>query len=308
MGKVKKKNKNTPPVNREALQEKCRPRIKSEIDTTAKTLLNKIQNITNTKWQPIVGLILGTSGPNEFLKSKDYKTIAEFKYSDFGFNLPSANGHKGVIVAGEYKGIPHIAFFGRSHFFENNDQWKTVLPARVLIYMGIKTFIITNASGLLTPHIKPGDIALIKDHINEIPGPLLAYYDDMHKNFTQYTDMSDAYSSELRRKIKKKYPLMPEVIYTAVTGPQFETRAEVIKHERNGGEVIGMSTTPEVCALKQYGARVVAFTCPTNYCTGVITKNKVTHEENLSIVEAVNKKFSQIILDTIEIIAPKKKI
>ncbi|KAM4612804.1 purine nucleoside phosphorylase 4a [Polymixia lowei] len=226
--------------------------------------------LSQTKHRPQVAIICGSGLGTlaDALKCQD-----AFLYSDIpGFPQSTVKGHAGRLVFGELKGKTCVCMQGRFHMYEGHSLCKTTFPVRVFKLLGVETLIVTNAAGSLADSYQPGDIMIIKDHIN-VPGltgmnPLNGPNDD--KFGPRFPAMSGVYDKELRRlamDIVKQMGVaqyVQEGVYAMVGGPNFETIAEARLLHRLGIDAVGMSTAPEVVVAAHCGLRVFGFSLITN--------------------------------------------
>jgi len=247
---------------------------------------------------PQVALVLG-SGLGAFAerfdagRAIDYAEIPDFPTS----GVP---GHRGRLVLGERNGVRCAAMQGRIHCYEGYSAATVAFPMRVLIALGARVVIVTNAAGGLEPRWPPGTLMLIRDHLNMIPDhPLRGPNDD--RLGTRFPDMTHAYSPELRVLAKDAAAEMnialEEGVYAAMSGPTYETPAEVKMLRLLGADAVGMSTVPEVIVARHMGARVIGISCITNHAAG-ITGQVLTHEEVTETARRVRATF-EALLDTI---------
>uniref|UniRef100_A0A3B3YQN8 Purine nucleoside phosphorylase n=1 Tax=Poecilia mexicana TaxID=48701 RepID=A0A3B3YQN8_9TELE len=247
--------------------------------------------MSHTKHRPIVAIICG-SGLGmlaDTLKCQD-----SFDYSDIpGFPQSTVQGHAGRLVFGELKGKSCVCMQGRFHMYEGHSLLKTTFPIRVFKLMGVETLIVTNAAGSLADGLRPGDIMIIKDHIN-FPGlvglnPLCGPNDE--KFGPRFPAMSGCYDKGLRSLVMELAKqmgvssLVQEGVYAMVGGPNFETIAEAKLLHRLGVDAVGMSTAPEVVVATHCGLRVFGLSLITN---------KVRQQSQILIVNNHNSYFSAL--------------
>jgi purine-nucleoside phosphorylase len=188
-------------------------------------------------------------------------------------HMPAAKveGHAGRFVWGEVAGRPVLVMQGRVHFYEGHPISTVVLGVRAARLLGCETLIVTNAAGGVSPRLKPGDIVLLQDHINLMfTNPLIgANIDEFGPRFPP---MVDAYAPELRDVARRVAAglgaTIEEGVYAALSGPAFETPAEVAMLRTLGADIVGMSTVPEVIAAVHAGMRVLGFSLVTNMAAG----------------------------------------
>jgi len=216
-----------------------------------------------------------------------------------GFKIPSVAGHEGKIIIGELGQSKVACLQGRLHFYEGYSLREVVFPFQVLASCGVETFFLTNAAGGVHSNMKPGELLLVRDHINLMgSNPLIGA--NVESFGPRFPDMTQVYDSDLstlllRISKEKKIPLR-EGIYAAVHGPSYETPAEVRMLRMLGADVIGMSTVPEAIALRHMGKKVVAVSCITNLAAG-IGPGLLDHFEVLQAGKAAQSHFSNLIGD-----------
>ena len=238
-----------------------------------------------------LGIILG-SGLGTFVDHLD--TRKEIPYSQIPhFPMSSVSGHKGQFVFGTLASVPIYALQGRVHYYEGHSLEEVTFAVRVLKQLGVTTLIVTNAAGIINRSFKPGELMLIKDHINFLgTNPLRGpNWGDWGPRFP---DLTQAYDEALRKKAKavaKKMKLkLREGVYAAVAGPSYETPAEVKMLKTLGADAVGMSTVPEVIVANHQGMKVCGISCLTNYAAHK-SAHKLGHEEVLKVTQASSKKF-----------------
>ena len=247
---------------------------------------------------PRVGLILGSglggyADKLDDAKAIDYGEIPEFPRSHVA-------GHKGRLVFGTRAGVPCVAMQGRVHVYEGHSAATAAFPARVLVALGAKVLIITNAAGGLDPSWPPGTLMLIRDHIDMLRDHALRGPNDDRLG-PRFPDMTKAYAPELRTLVKAtakaKHIELQEGVYVAMPGPTYETPAEVKMLQIVGAHATGMSTVPEVVVARHMGARVIGISCITNQAAG-ITGAELSHEEVTETATRVRTTF-ETLLDSI---------
>ncbi|KAL1925050.1 uncharacterized protein VTP21DRAFT_4704 [Calcarisporiella thermophila] len=234
-----------------------------------------------------VGIICG-SGLGGLVDTLDKETKVEFAYSEIpGFVVSTVAGHAGKLVfglIGEEK-TPAIFMVGRFHYYEGHSLLQVTLPVRVMALLGIKTLIVTNAAGSLNPDFGVGNVAVLTDHINlgglagnnPLRGPNLEQFG------TRFPAVSDAYTFALRRlafRAAKQLSFQPKVlkegVYCYVGGPSYETPAEARFLRSLGGDVVGMSTVPEIIVAKHCGLQILGLSLVTNQ---VVARPSLSAEE-----------------------------
>jgi len=244
---------------------------------------------------PVVGVILG-SGLGDFAATVENRL--EIPYAQIpGFPASAVVGHSGTLVAGTLGGVPLVVLSGRIHFYEGHPMAAVVTPARVLGLLGCRDVVVTNAAGGIDESFSAGDLMLISDHINLFgTNPLIGSNDESFG--ARFPDMSDAYRADLRTLAKAvakrvKVPLK-EGVYVGVTGPSYETPAEIRAFRALGAHAVGMSTVPEVIALAHMGVGVLGVSCITNMAAGVL-KKPLRHDEVLETTRRVKDRFVRLL-------------
>lgn len=240
-------------------------------------------------------LILG-SGLGDYATSRP-DAIA-IPYADIPhFPTPRVEGHSGNLYSVEVGDKAALLFSGRVHLYEGWDMFDVVFGARTAALTGCHTVLLTNAAGGVSRGLSVGDLVVISDHINFTGRNPLIGTNDPHLGL-RFPDISDAYSSELRRIMNGVFDEVQlpykEGVYTWFTGPSFETPAEIEMVRRIGGDLVGMSTVPEAIALSHMGRRVGAVSLVTNLAAGT-TDEPVTHEEVQEAADLARTKFTKLI-------------
>lgn len=222
---------------------------------------------SRSKLKPEVGLILGTGLGKLTKKIKEEASLA---YKDIP-NMPhsTVKGHGGKLVLGNVDEKNVVAMEGRLHFYEGYSLEEITYPIRLMKHLGVKTLIITNAAGGMNPDYEKGDIAVITDHINLMgSNPLIGVNDE--RLGPRFPDMCEPYSKELIALVEKvvdgKKINLKKGVYIGVTGPCLETRAEYKFMRMIGGDLVGMSTVPEVIVSVQAGIKVLGLSVVTDMC------------------------------------------
>ena len=245
--------------------------------------------------RPQIAITLG-SGLSQLVDEMEVDASISFAKIPH-FPQPSVTGHRGTMTIGYLNEIPLLVMQGRVHYYEGYSMQDVVYPTRCLGFLGIKTLILSNASGGLTPEIKPGQIMLIKDHINltgnnPLIGPNL---DELGPRFP---DMSEPYNRKLNALAKKimeeESIAYTEGVYCGILGPSYETASEVQFMQKIGGHAVGMSTVSETIAAVHIGLKVCGISCITNLTTGLTTKI-LTHEDVKKTAQLMEKDFCLLI-------------
>jgi purine-nucleoside phosphorylase len=247
------------------------------------------------KKQPTLGLVLG-SGLGAFAETLKSPTFVD--YGDIPhFPVSGVEGHAGRLVVGEMAGVTVAAMQGRVHFYEGHDLVKVTFPIRVLILLGAKTLVITNAAGAVNPTFEPGDLAIITDHINLFPEGALRGANDARLG-PRFPDMTQAYAPQLRAlagKVGKQLGIsLRQGVYAGLPGPSYETPAEIRMLRTMGADLCGMSTVPEVVVARHMAARVLGISCVTNMAAG-ITGKALSHDEVTETANRVRETFTKLL-------------
>lgn len=249
---------------------------------------------TQSSVTPVAGIVLG-SGLGNFTANMEIEV--EIPYGDIpNFPVSTVEGHKGRMILGKLDGKPVVVMAGRFHFYEGYSVEEVVFPIRVLKMMGIQTLFISNAAGGVHPDFEVGDLMIINDHISFFtPNPLVGPNDP--EMGPRFPDMSEPYNKELIAKAKaigaELNIRLHEGVYTGVTGPTFETRAEYRLIQLVGGHAVGMSTVQEVITAVHMGLKVFAISVITDL--GIREEdNVITHEEVLAAAKAAEPKLTAL--------------
>ena len=256
-----------------------------------------------TKLRPKIALVLGSGlggFADEFAGAKriPYAKIPHFPQS-------TAIGHAGQLVLGKVDGVEVAGMQGRVHLYEGYTPQQVVFPVRVFARMGVKAVILTNAAGGVNLNYSAGGLVAIRDHINlQGANPLIGPNDDRFG--VRFPDMTEAYDPEFRKFVadagKKLKMSLHEGVYLALSGPNYETPAEIHSLRRLGADLVGMSTVPEVLAARHSGTRVLGISCVTNMAAGV-TGQTLTAEEVFEVGARVKNDFIALLKAVIPRIA-----
>ncbi len=246
---------------------------------------------SRSKLKPRMGIVLG-SGLGNFVNN--IQIDVAIPYDEIpSFAQTAVEGHSGRLILGHVNKIPVAVLQGRTHYYEGHSMASVVFPTRTLAMLGIEILMLTNSAGGLDPAMQPGDFMVIDDHINlmgdnPLKGPNIAGLGP------RFPDMTEAYDSRLSNKmeeiLKKKQIRYHRGVYAAVSGPTYETPAEIRYLSMIGGKAVGMSTVPESIAANHLGLRVCAMSCITNLASG-LSKNKLSHAEVTETAKMVESKF-----------------
>ena len=254
-------------------------------ESAAKFILSK------TKLRPRIGLVLG-SGLGAFANEIpgaariDYKNIPHFPKS-------TAIGHAGRMVIGKVADVPVAIMQGRVHFYEGYSQREVIFPMRVMARMGVRAALITNAAGGINREFKQGCLVVLRDHINlQGTNPLIGPNDERFG--PRFPDMTEVYwkpyQAAALQEGKRLSIEIAEGVYAGLTGPSYETPAEIRYLRAIGADLVGMSTVPEVIAAAHLGIRVLGISCVTNMAAGILNQ-PITTEEVMETGERVKADF-----------------
>ncbi len=242
--------------------------------------------------KPKVGIILG-SGLGSFIK--EVTVEKSLPYDEIPhFASPSVDGHKGVLSLGQVGNTAVAVLQGRAHYYEGHSMERVVHGARTLALLGIEILIVTNSAGGFGETMQAGEFMIIEDHINlmgdnPLKGP------NLKELGPRFPDMTEAYDLELRERMEKilieRGIRYHKGVYCGVSGPTYETPAEVRYLKLIGGKAVGMSTIPEVIAANHLGLRVGAVSCITNMAAGM-NRHKLTHAEVTETAKKVESEFT----------------
>lgn len=248
-----------------------------------------------TDFKPETALILGSGLGDYADEIRIEQTVA---YTEIeGFPVSTVAGHKGRFVFGYVKETPVVIMQGRVHYYEGYPMADVVLPTRLMGLMGAKKLILTNAAGGVNPDYRPGDFMLITDHITTgVPSPLIgANADELGVRFP---DMSEVYSLRMRGIIKQEAAKLGiglrEGVYVQLTGPAYETPAEVSMCRGWGGDAVGMSTACEAMAARHMGTEVCGISCITNLAAG-LSSVQLDHKEVQETADRVAGQFKALV-------------
>lgn len=235
-------------------------------------------------FKPEIGLVLGT-GLNGFGNNK-VRVEMTIPYGDIdGFPVSTVVGHAGQFIFGYVEDVPVVVMQGRVHFYEGYDWGDVLLPTRLMCLLGIKALFLSNGSGGLNPAYKAGELMLLKDHISVfIRSPLIG--PNIEELGTRFPDMTEVYDSDLRDIIKQTAKdldiTLHEGVYTQLTGPQFETPAEITMLRTLGTDAVGMSTVCEALSANHMGMKVCAISWMANMAAGM-EDGPIEHNMNIHL-------------------------
>lgn len=259
--------------------------ILQKINETAQFIKDRVP------YQMDTGIILG-SGLGDFAELVESPIV--IKYKDLpNFPVSTVAGHAGRMVMGKIRDTMVMVMQGRFHFYEGYTLEEVTFPIRVMSLLGIKKLLLTNAAGGINTSFVPGDLMVIKDHINLGCGnPLIGK--NLDSFGPRFPDMSKVYSKRLIDKLKAIYDKndirFVSGVYACLTGPSFETPAEIRMLRIMGADAVGMSTVPEAIVARHCDMEVCGISCITNMAAGILDK-PLTHQEVIDTSNMVKDKF-----------------
>ena len=250
-------------------------------------------------FKPEIALVLG-SGLGDYGETIDI--VATLDYHDIeGFPISTVEGHKGRFIFGYIQGVPVVCMQGRVHYYEGYAMSDVVLPTRLMKMMGAKVLFLTNAAGGLNFDFHAGDFMMITDHIMTfVPSPLIG--ENINELGARFPDMSDVYKKDLqdiiRGTAKELGIKLQEGVYIQLTGPNYETPAEVRMCRALGADAAGMSTAAEAAAANHMGMKVCGISCITNLGCGMLDQ-PLSHAEVQETADRVAVDFKRLITQAI---------
>jgi len=251
-----------------------------------------------TSYKPRVGLILG-SGLNSLADS--VQNAVTIPFSDLpNWPVSTVHGHSGRLVIGELEGQPVFVMQGRVHYYEGYSMSQITLPVRVMLRLGLEMMFVTNAAGGINPEFEPGDVMLITDNLNLVGmtggNPLMG--PNIEELGPRFPDMSQAYDKDLmaeaRKVAKESNVSLREGVYCALSGPSFESPADLRFLHMVGADAVGMSTAPEVIVARHGGMRVLGLSGISNKAN-LDGSTITTHEEVIEAGKVITPKIETII-------------
>ena len=253
-----------------------------------------------TDFVPEVALVLG-SGLGNY--AENIKIECEIEYKDIpGFPVSTVPGHAGKFIFGYVGAVKVVCMKGRVHYYEGYDIGDVVLPARLMGMMGAKILFLTNAAGGMGEGFKAGDLMLITDHISCFaPNPLIGA--NLEELGPRFPDMSEVYKKDLADTIRKVASdngiELKEGVYAQLTGPSFESPAEIRMLKGLGASAVGMSTVVEAIAANHMGLKVCGVSCISNLAAG-ISDQPLCHEEVQEAADKAAPLFTKLVTESIK--------
>jgi len=248
-----------------------------------------------TKLEPRIALVLG-SGLGGF--ADDFDEAVGVPYEEIpGFVRSTAQGHAGRLVIGKVDTVPVVAMQGRVHYYEGYSLEEVTFPIRTFKLLGVKTLILTNASGGINVQLNQGTLMVISDHVNLMgDNPLRGPNDERFG--PRFPDMTAVYSRELQEIVMEEANAIGadvrRGIYGGLSGPSYETPAEIHLLRNLGADAVGMSTVPEAIVARHMDVEVLGISCITNMAAG-ISDEPINHEEVMATGDRVRDTFAQLL-------------
>ncbi len=272
--------------------------MKNEIYEKLESCVKAVRE--KTDFVPDVALVLG-SGLGNY--ADNIKIETEISYSDIpGFPVSTVPGHAGKFIFGYVDNVKVVCMKGRVHFYEGYDVTDAVLPARLMKMLGAKILFLTNAAGGLGEGFKAGDLMLINDHVSIFaPNPLIG--PNVDELGPRFADMSEVYDKDLQEVIRNAAKAegidLKEGVYCQLTGPSFESPAEIRLLGKLGVSAVGMSTVIEAIAANHMGMRICGVSCISNLAAG-ISDQPLCHEEVQEAADKAAPLFTKLVTESIK--------
>jgi purine-nucleoside phosphorylase len=267
-------------------------------NVTAQTAAARLKKISPLR--PALAIVLGSGFHHALTELRVAKKIAYAKIP--GFPKPTVSGHAGELYFGHLGKTPVLMLSGRAHFYEGHEMERVTFATRTLAAFGITDLLLTNAAGGVNKNFRAGDFMMLTDHINfmgtnPLRGPAIP-------GLMRFVDLTDTYAAGLQQILRRAATAsklkIHAGVYLAVSGPSYETPAEIRAFARLGADAVGMSTVPEAIAARHCGMRVAGISCITNLAAG-ISQEKLSHGEVLETAERVKKSSAKLIRNFAEL-------
>lgn len=251
---------------------------------------------------PDIALILG-SGLGDYADTIKQEAVLEYKDIE-GFPVSTVAGHKGRFVFGYVGDVKVVVMQGRVHYYEGYSMEDVVLPVRLMKLMGAKVLFLTNASGGVNFDYSAGDFMLISDQICMAPSPLIG--ENLDELGPRFPDMSNIYDRDLRKTVRDTAASLgiklQEGVYIQLTGPNYESPAEIRMVRTLGADAVGMSTACEAIAANHCGLKTVGISCVSNLACGM-TDKPLSHAEVQETADKAAPLFRRLVTESIKNIA-----
>jgi purine-nucleoside phosphorylase len=272
--------------------------VKVSTKATPQTAAAKLKKVS--KLRPTLAIVLGSGFHHALTELRVDKKISYAKIP--GFPKPTVSGHAGELYFGHLGKMPVLVLSGRAHFYEGHEMERVTFATRTLAAFGITDLLLTNAAGGINKNFHAGDFMVLTDHINFMgANPLRG---PQYKDLPRFVDLTETYDKKLREVLYQAGKIsklkLQRGVYLAVSGPSYETPAEIRAFATLGADAVGMSTVPETIAARQCGLNVAAVSCITNLAAG-ISKENLSHAEVLETAERVKKSGAALIKNFAEL-------
>lgn len=253
-----------------------------------------------TDFEPEVAIVLG-SGLGDY--ANDIKVECEIDYKEIeGFPVSTVPGHAGKFIFGYVGDVKVVCMKGRVHYYEGYPISDVVLPTRLMRMLGARILFLTNASGGINPSFTAGDFMMLTDHVSIwAPNPLIG--PNIDELGTRFPDMTHVYDADLRKIIEetavKEGIGLKQGVYAQLTGPSFESPAEIKLLHKLGVDAVGMSTVVEAIAANHMGMKICGISCVCNLAAGM-TDNPLTHEEVQAAANEAAPKFKKLLTESVK--------
>lgn len=251
-------------------------------------------------FNPEIAIVLG-SGLGAFGDQIQVEQTLSYHELE-GFPVSTVKGHKGQFLFGYIGEVPVVLMQGRVHFYEGYTISDVVLPVRLMKLMGAHTLFLTNASGGINPAFHPGGLMMLTDHVSIFaPNPLIG--ENIEELGTRFPDMSQVYDLELQKILtdtaEENGIELFEGVYAQLTGPSFESPAEIRMLGKLGVDAVGMSTVVEAIVANHMGMRICGVSCISNMAAG-ISENPLTHEEVQEAADQAAPQFEKLVKEAVK--------
>lgn len=251
-------------------------------------------------FKPEIAIVLG-SGLGAFGDQIQVEQTLSYHELE-GFPVSTVKGHKGQFLFGYIGEVPVVLMQGRVHFYEGYTISDVVLPIRLMKLMGAHTLFLTNASGGINPAFHPGGLMMLTDHVSIFaPNPLIG--ENIEELGTRFPDMSQVYDLELQKILtdtaEENGIELFEGVYAQLTGPSFESPAEIRMLGKLGVDAVGMSTVVEAIVANHMGMRICGVSCISNMAAG-ISENPLTHEEVQEAADQAAPQFEKLVKEAVK--------
>ena len=272
--------------------------MKVSSNATPQTAAARLKKVS--KLRPRLAIVLGSGFHHALTELRVAKKISYAKIP--GFPKPTVSGHAGELYFGHLGQTPVLVLSGRAHFYEGHEMERVTFATRTLAAFGITDLLLTNAAGGINKKFHAGDFMVLTDHINFMgANPLRG---TLQKGLPRFVDLTETYDKKLRELLFRAGKIsklkLQRGVYLAVSGPSYETPAEIRAFAKLGADAVGMSTVPEAIAARQCGLNVAAISCVTNLAAG-ISQGHLSHTEVLETAERVKKSGAALIKNFAEL-------